>query len=69
MNIYRKTIVSGCIMSKFNKRLLSVVVGLLFLLSITYAGKRAELFTMGEGAGGMEAEFCVVIDAGHAGGN
>lgn len=54
-------------MSKFNKRLLSVVVGLLFLLSITYAGKRAEMFTMGEGAGGMDAEFCVVIDAGHGG--
>lgn len=54
-------------MSKFNKRLLSVVVGLLFLVSITYAGKRAERFTMGGGADGMDAEFCVVIDAGHGG--
>lgn len=62
-------IVQGCIMSKFNKRLFSVVLGLLFLLSVTYAGKRAETNTMGEGAGGMDAGFCVVIDAGHADGN
>lgn len=54
-------------MSKFNKRLLSVVVGLLFLVSITYAGKRAERFTMGGGADGTDARFCVVIDAGHGG--
>lgn len=54
-------------MSKFNKRLLSVVVGLLFLLSLTYAGKRAELFAMAEGTGNPDARFCVVIDAGHGG--
>lgn len=54
-------------MSKFNKRLLSAVVGLLFLLSLTYAGKRADLFVMGEGAGGAAPRFCVVIDAGHGG--
>lgn len=54
-------------MSKLNKRLLSVVVGLLFLVSVTYAGKRAELFAMSEGTDGVDAGFCVVIDAGHGG--
>lgn len=44
-----------------------MVLGLLFLLSVTYAGKRAETFTMGEGSGDMDTGFCVVIDAGHGG--
>lgn len=62
-------------MGKWNRRLLSAVAGMLFLLSLIYVGREVVLYTgaasVSEGKNGRDAgknaEFCVVIDAGHGG--
>lgn len=58
-------------MGKGNQRLLSAVVGLLFLLSLVYVGREAGLYTAAGGRGeegrGARARVCVVVDAGHGG--
>lgn len=62
-------------MSKWNQRLISATVGMLFLLSLVYVGREVVQYTAAKGMGRGEdgtssAEktgFCVVIDAGHGG--
>ncbi|MGN0402961.1 MAG: N-acetylmuramoyl-L-alanine amidase [Acetatifactor sp.] len=54
-------------MSNWNKKLLSVVVSLLFLLSLAYAGKRTALSAAGAGTEGRASEVCIVLDPGHGG--
>lgn len=66
---------AGGIMSKWNQRLFSAVLGMLFLLSLVYVGREVVLYTtakgVGKNSGGDGASensgFCVVIDAGHGG--
>ncbi|MCM1057476.1 MAG: N-acetylmuramoyl-L-alanine amidase [Firmicutes bacterium] len=61
-------------MSKWNQRLISAAVGMLFLISLVYVGREVVLYTTAKGMGGEERgriadreRFCVVIDAGHGG--
>lgn len=61
-------------MSKWNQRLISAAVGMLLLLSLVYVGREVVLYTAAKGVGKedvgdstKDAEFCVVIDAGHGG--
>lgn len=64
---------AGSIMSKWNQRLFSAVLGMLFLLSLVYVGREVVLYTtakgVGKGSGDALADnvYCVVIDAGHGG--
>lgn len=63
---------AGSIMSKWNQRLFSAVLGMLFLLSLVYVGREVVLYTTAKGVGkGGDAladnVYCVVIDAGHGG--
>lgn len=62
-------------MSKWNQKLFSAVLGMIFLLSLVYVGREVVLYTTAGGVGrsgddGSTLEddgFCVVIDAGHGG--
>lgn len=62
-------------MNKWNQRLFSAVLGMLFLLSLVYVGREVVLYTTANGVGksgsgenaSQESRFCVVIDAGHGG--
>lgn len=65
---------AGSIMSKWNQRLFSAVLGMLFLLSLVYVGREVVMYTtakgVGKGSGGdalADNVYCVVIDAGHGG--
>lgn len=55
-------------MSEFNKKLLSVVMGLLIITSMAYAAKEAASLVSGiAGASTSKSERSVVVDAGHGG--
>lgn len=60
-------------MSKWNQRLLSAAAGMLLVLSLVYVGREVVFYTTAKAVGKNggksvgEAEFCVVIDAGHGG--
>lgn len=54
-------------MGSWNKRLLSVVVCLMFLVLLLYAGKNTAIPTGGAKADNNASGMCVVLDPGHGG--
>jgi len=53
-------------MSDFLKKVLSIIMSLLFVVSMLIVGREAAKSTMGDGVV-RKGDYCVVIDAGHGG--
>lgn len=54
------------------RQLLRILTAVLFFTAVFFAGRQAAVFTDGNAQkkeGGREAEYCVVIDSGHGGGD
>lgn len=54
-------------MSDFQNKLLSLVMGVLLLVSMLFVGREAALYTAGQNVRAVKERACVVIDAGHGG--
>ncbi len=54
-------------MDKWNKRLVSAVAVMVFLLSLVYVGKEVGVYVSGRAVMGDKDVRCVVLDAGHGG--
>ncbi len=54
-------------MSDFQKKLFSLIMGVLFLVSMLFVGREAARYVTGEKVEVGERRACVVIDAGHGG--
>lgn len=53
-------------MGDFSKKILSIIMSLLFVMSMFFVGREAAKSTMG-GSVVQKGDYCVVIDAGHGG--
>lgn len=54
-------------MSDFQNKLLSLIMGVLLLVSMLFVGKEAAKYAAGQSIKVGESRLCVVIDAGHGG--
>lgn len=54
-------------MSDFQNKVLSLIMGVLLLVSMAFVGREAARYVMGTNVGVEKPEKCVVIDAGHGG--
>ncbi len=54
-------------MSDFQNKLLSLIMGVLLLVSMAFVGKEAALYVTGRNVKAGAEKYCVVIDAGHGG--
>lgn len=63
MHIYSTKKLGKC-MSKFQSKLLTMIMSVLLVVSMLFVGREAAEYAMG---GRVAAERCVVIDAGHGG--